>query len=114
MFKHVWVLRSCFVMANGCVPEGRDQRQGAQKGAWIYASSAWKAGYTVVCKLQPYQPVHIFQVTHSATKTLLPRLLKTPQAFTFSSGLVFLLPSLCSRVTWSLSPDSHENINIVR
>lgn len=99
LFKSIWVLTSCFVITNGYVPEGRHWRQGAQKGAWIYDSSVWRVGNTIVCKLQPYQPVHVFQVTNSAMKTHTPMLMKMPQAFSFSFGLIFLFPNLCSHVT---------------
>lgn len=35
-FKNICVLMFCFVIRNSNVPEGRDQRHRAQKGAWIY------------------------------------------------------------------------------
>jgi len=81
---------SCFFITNGPVPEGRGWKQGAQKGAWIYDSSFWRVSNTIVCTLQPYQPVHVFQVIHSAMKTHIPTLLEMPQAFNFSSGLISL------------------------
>lgn len=52
-FKNICVLMSCFVIRNSNVPEGRDQRHRAQKGAWIYDPPVWRVGNRAVCKLQP-------------------------------------------------------------